>query len=182
MELVKVVDTGGGLLRDTLDVCGDEFRVSFRPHTRIQAIDAPPRSSGYLSWMRAVRSPPSSRIMLSGWPSGKALRVCSMHLSSRIGVSRTVLCRETEVRDRRLTKHTPPRSRPSRQRRGRRWRRWQRQPGPGSRRSTGCETRVSYISAPEMGERQTYVARRPGDLGTESGEGLDEDGAAARSG
>ena len=34
---------------------------------------------GYLVWMRLVRSPPSSRIMLSGFPSGN-ITVCSIHL------------------------------------------------------------------------------------------------------
>mmetsp|Transcript_6152 Transcript_6152/g.15754 ORF Transcript_6152/g.15754 Transcript_6152/m.15754 type:complete len:205 (+) Transcript_6152:721-1335(+) len=38
----------------------------------------PARSSGNLAWTRFVRSPPSSRIMLSGLPSGKMM-VCSMH-------------------------------------------------------------------------------------------------------
>ena len=40
-----------------------------------------PSSSGNLSWTMAVRSPPSSRIMFSGWPSGKN-SVCSMHQSN----------------------------------------------------------------------------------------------------
>ncbi|RNA36943.1 hypothetical protein BpHYR1_037039 [Brachionus plicatilis] len=38
----------------------------------------PSKNCGYLSWTRLVKSPPSSRIMFNGWPSGKT-RVCSMH-------------------------------------------------------------------------------------------------------
>merc|ERR1719187_2019195 len=38
----------------------------------------PSKYCGNLVWTRFVRSPPSSRIMFNGWPSGKT-RVCSMH-------------------------------------------------------------------------------------------------------
>ena len=41
----------------------------------------PTSNSGYDRCTMAVRSPPSSRIMFSGWPSGKN-SVCSMHQSN----------------------------------------------------------------------------------------------------
>merc|ERR1719250_518142 len=46
----------------------------------------PWRYLGYFSWMRLVRSPPSSRIMLRGWPLGKT-SVCSMHHTYSSSVS-----------------------------------------------------------------------------------------------
>merc|ERR1719333_1140150 len=41
---------------------------------------------GYFSWTRLVRSPPSSRIMLSGFPLGNT-RVCSIHQTYSSSVS-----------------------------------------------------------------------------------------------
>ena len=43
-------------------------------------------NSGYLSCTRFVKSPPSSRIIFSGWPSGK-MSVCWMHHSYSSSVS-----------------------------------------------------------------------------------------------
>jgi len=73
--LVEVVDTGGGLLRDTVDACRSMSDMS----ARMNRNHSPERYWGYFSWTMLVRSPPSSRIMLRGLPSLKPVMVCSMH-------------------------------------------------------------------------------------------------------
>ena len=62
------------------------FSRSRRRNTPVVVSSLSPRmpliSSGYLSKTMLVRSPPSSRIMFRGSPSGKANKVCSMHQSN----------------------------------------------------------------------------------------------------
>ena len=82
VELVEVVDTGGGLLRDTLDL-GKELRELCGMARRVWSAGLPgsveQQEANALLWTMAVRSPPSSRIMLGLPPLAKAVSDCSMH-------------------------------------------------------------------------------------------------------